>query len=139
MAVQSIRAPVQVGDVAGDHLLVASRQMSLGEMNGVGKLNHLPQEIGTRAEALDDTWYLLSSRAGTPEIVGGGGFSSGLCIFNNANFGRVQRLARLRCCGQTGCVVVRHDKFFPLNPLWPSRTEVQKVKSQRVERTIVQK
>ena len=35
MAVQSIRAPVQIGDVAGDHLLVPAREMAFGEMNRV--------------------------------------------------------------------------------------------------------
>lgn len=35
MAVQSIRTAVQVGDVAGDHLLVAALEMPLGEVHRV--------------------------------------------------------------------------------------------------------
>src|SRR5271165_38771 len=59
MAVQSIRAPVKVGDVAGDHLLVAAVQMAFGKMNGVGELDDLAQKVSTRAETLDDPWHLL--------------------------------------------------------------------------------
>ena len=35
MAVQSIRTPVQIRDVASDHLFVAARKMPFGEMDGV--------------------------------------------------------------------------------------------------------
>src|SRR5215469_879562 len=58
VAVESIRAAVQVGDVAGDHLLMAPDQVTFGEMNAVGKIDDLPQEIGPRAEALNDARYL---------------------------------------------------------------------------------
>jgi hypothetical protein len=61
MAVQSIRAPVQVGDMTCNHLLVAAREMAFAEMNSVGNLKHLPQEIRARAEAFDDSWNLLAS------------------------------------------------------------------------------
>lgn len=61
MAVQSIWAPVQIGDITGDHLLVPSRKVAFGEMNSIRKLNHLPQEIGARAEAFDDPGHLLSA------------------------------------------------------------------------------
>jgi hypothetical protein len=33
--VQSIRAPVEVGDVAGDHFLLAALEMPFGEMDGI--------------------------------------------------------------------------------------------------------
>jgi hypothetical protein len=35
VAVQSIRTPVQVGDVAGDHFLEAAREMAFGEVNRI--------------------------------------------------------------------------------------------------------
>jgi hypothetical protein len=35
VAVQSIWAPVQVRNVAGDHLLVAAREVTFGEMNRI--------------------------------------------------------------------------------------------------------
>ncbi len=54
MTVQSIRAPIQIGNVAGDHLFVPPRKMSFGKMNGVGEFNHLSQKIWADAETLDD-------------------------------------------------------------------------------------
>src|SRR5271165_2501669 len=71
VAVQSIRTAVQVGDIAGDHLLVAALQMSLGKMNGVGEVHHLPEKVGPRAETLDDAGNLRPSRARTPVVVSG--------------------------------------------------------------------
>ena len=59
MAVQSIWTSVQVRNVAGDHLLVTSREMAFGEVDGVRKLDHLPQEIRTRAETLNYAGHLL--------------------------------------------------------------------------------
>ena len=44
MTVQSIGTAVEVGNIAGDHLLVAAGKMALGEMYGVGKLHDLAQE-----------------------------------------------------------------------------------------------
>jgi hypothetical protein len=88
MAVQSIRAPVQVGDVTRNHLLVAAREMAFGEMNGVGKLEHLPQEIRACAEALDNSRNLLASRTGAPVIVGSGYFAGGIGVLDDPDFGR---------------------------------------------------
>ena len=56
-------------------------------MNGIRELNYLPQEIGPRAETFNDTWDLLPSRTGTPEVVGRGGISSGIGVFNDPDFG----------------------------------------------------
>jgi hypothetical protein len=61
MAVQSIRTPVQVGDVARDHLLVAPRKVPFGKMHGIRKFDNLPKKVGTRTEALDDSRHLLPS------------------------------------------------------------------------------
>ena len=61
MAVQSIWAPVQVGNVAGDHLLMTPREMAFGEMNRIRELNYLLQEIRPCAETLDDAGDLLPS------------------------------------------------------------------------------
>jgi len=61
MAVQSIWTPIQVRNVASDHLLVASCKMAFREVNSVRELNHLLQEIRARAETLDDAWDLLPS------------------------------------------------------------------------------
>ena len=61
MAVQSIWTPIQVGNVAGNHLLLSTRKMAFGEVYGVRELNHLLQEVRSRAETLDDAWDLLPS------------------------------------------------------------------------------
>ncbi len=62
MAIQSIRTPVQVRDVARDHLFVATIQVAFGKMDGVGEIDHLAQEVGARAETLDDAGYLSAAR-----------------------------------------------------------------------------
>jgi len=54
VAVESIRAPVEIGDVARDHLLVAAGEMALGEVNGIRELDDLAQEVGARSETFDD-------------------------------------------------------------------------------------
>ena len=41
VAVQSIWTVVQVGNMAGNHLLVAAGEMALGKMNDIGELKYL--------------------------------------------------------------------------------------------------
>jgi hypothetical protein len=41
VAVQSIRTAIDVGDVTGDHLLVAASEMAFGEMNRIREVDHL--------------------------------------------------------------------------------------------------
>ena len=60
VAVQSIRAPVQIGDIARDHFFVASRKMPIGEMNGVGELHYLKQKVRTCPETFDNAGNFLS-------------------------------------------------------------------------------
>src|SRR5438270_462734 len=54
MAVQSIWAPIQVRNVAGDHLLMTSGEMAFGEVDRIRELNYLLQEIRPCAETLND-------------------------------------------------------------------------------------
>lgn len=61
VTVQSIRTAIQVGDIAGDHLLMAAGEMPFRKMNAIGKLDNLPQKIRARAKALDDSGNLLPS------------------------------------------------------------------------------
>src|SRR5436190_4829027 len=56
-------------------------------MNGIRELNYLPQEIRPRAKTFNDARDLLPSRTGTPEVVGCGGISRGLGVFNDPDFG----------------------------------------------------
>ena len=86
MAVESIRAAIEEGNVAGDHFLVASREMACREVNFIREFHHLTEKIGPRAETFDDAGDLLTSGASAPEIVGGSGFAGGFSVFGNANF-----------------------------------------------------
>lgn len=61
MAVQSIRTPIQVGDVAGDQFLVAAGEKPLGEVNRVREVFDLTKKIGPRAEAFEYAWNLCVS------------------------------------------------------------------------------
>ena len=45
VTVESIRTAVEIRDITGDHLLVPALKMALGEMNGIGEVHHLTQEI----------------------------------------------------------------------------------------------
>ena len=87
MTVQSIRAPVQVGHITRDHFFVPPRKMSFREMNGVGEFNYLAQEVWTRPETLDDPRNFLSSRTGSPEIVGRGRLAGGVGVLGNPDLG----------------------------------------------------
>ena len=86
MAVQSIWAPVQVGNVAGNHLLMPSREMAFGEVDRIRELNNLLQEIRPCAETLDDARDLLPSRPDSPEVISGRGGSSRFCVFYDFDF-----------------------------------------------------
>ena len=85
VAVESIGTAVQVADVTGDHLFVAALQVPLGEMNGVGEVDYLPQKIRTSAEALYDAGHLRTPRTCAPIIVGGKCFARGVGVFDDAN------------------------------------------------------
>ena len=87
MAVQSIWTPVQIRNIAGDHLLMPSREMAFGEVDGIGELNYLLEEIRSCAETLDNARDLLPSRSCSPKIVSSGGFAGGLSIFNDSDLG----------------------------------------------------
>ena len=86
VAVQSIRAAIQEGDITGDHFLVAAGEMAFGEVDLIREFYDLAKEIGTRAETLDDAGDLLASGAGAPEIVSGGEVAGGFGVFGDANF-----------------------------------------------------
>jgi hypothetical protein len=100
VAVQSIRAAVEVGDVARNHLLVPPRQVSLGKMNRVRKLDYLTEKVWPRAEALDDAGNLFAPRGGAPEIVRGGDVGGRRGVFRDANFCGVFSVQRFYLLGQ---------------------------------------
>ena len=103
VAVQSIRTTVQVRDVAGNHLFVTPREMSLRKMNRVGELNYLAQKVGPCSEAFDNPRDLASPRASTPEIISRCDFTPGLSIFDDRDLG--YRLCLLRAFGAFGSLL----------------------------------
>ena len=87
MAVQSIGTAIEIGDVAGNHLLVAAGEMAFGEVDGVGEFDDLAEEVRAGAKTLDDAGDLFASGASAPEVVGGGGFAGGFVVFCDADLG----------------------------------------------------
>jgi hypothetical protein len=87
VAIQSIWAAIEEGDVAGDHLLGTAVEVAFGEMDRVGELDDLAEEIGTCAEAFDDSGDLLAAGTCAPVVVGGGGIAGGGGIFGDFDLG----------------------------------------------------
>jgi hypothetical protein len=83
MAIQSIRAPVQIGHVAGNHFFVAAREVPLREVDRVSKLDHLAQKVRPRSETLDDARYSLSSRTRPPDVIRCRRFACGFGILDD--------------------------------------------------------
>jgi hypothetical protein len=86
MAVESIWTPVQIRNVAGDHLFVSPGKMPFREMNGVSQFNDATQKVRPGSEALDDPRNLLSTRPRSPKVVSRGRFSGGFRVFNDPDF-----------------------------------------------------
>jgi hypothetical protein len=63
--------------------------MTVGKMNRVAEFDHVAQEVGSVAEALQNAGYFLSARLGTPFVVDRGHFASGVAIFDELDFGFV--------------------------------------------------
>lgn len=124
MAVQSIRTAVQIGDVTGDHLLVAAREMAFGKVDGIRKLDDLSQKIGPHAKAFDDAGDLFPPRASAPEIIGCGSFSCSFRIFDDFDFcGGAWRFLQSFC--QIGVFRVTRHMIFGISCCHPN--EVQKL------------
>jgi hypothetical protein len=61
MRVQSIGAAIQPRYPARDRFLGSAVEMTLGEMNRVAELHHLPQKVGSVAETFQNTGHLLAA------------------------------------------------------------------------------
>ena len=83
MAIQSIRTSIEIRDIAGDHLLVPASQVPFGEMDGIGEIDDLAQEVGARAKALNDARDLSPAGARAPVVVGGERATGGFGVFGN--------------------------------------------------------
>src|SRR6266567_740233 len=89
MGVQSIRTAIEPRNPARNCLLGPSVQMSVGKVNRIAEFDHVAQEVGAVAEALQNAGHLLSARLGTPFVVDRGHFASGVAIFDQLDFGFV--------------------------------------------------
>ena len=85
MRVQSIRAAVQVGHIAGNRLFCLAVKMALRKMYAVAEGHYLAQEIRAMAEALQYPRYLLSARVRAPFIINFREFTGGICVFNKVD------------------------------------------------------
>ena len=54
VAPDSVGAPIERRDVGGDHLLGAACEVAVGEVDMVGELDHVLEEVRPGAEALED-------------------------------------------------------------------------------------
>lgn len=89
MRVQSIRAAIEPRDPARNRFLGSSVQMTVGKMNRVAEFDHVAQEVGAVAEALQNAGHFLPARLGSPFVVDRGHFASGVAIFDELDFGFV--------------------------------------------------
>jgi hypothetical protein len=87
VAVQSIRAAVEIGDPACDGLLLPPIQVPFGKMHGVTEAQDLAKKIRTMTEALQDAGHLLPAGLLAPFIVHGCYFASRVCILNEVDLG----------------------------------------------------
>jgi hypothetical protein len=87
MAVQSIRTPVQVRHIAGNQFFMTPSEVAFREMDGVRELDYLTQEVGTRAEAFDNTWDLRPPGSFPPEVISFCSCAGRVGIFGNSDFG----------------------------------------------------
>lgn len=73
--------------MAGNHFLMAPGEVAFRKVDGIGKLNDLPQKVRTSAKALEDPRHLFTARPPAPVIVSGGGVAGSFRIFNDSNLG----------------------------------------------------
>lgn len=85
MRVQSIRAAVEVRNVAGDRLLRAAVKVPFGKVDGVAEIHDLAQEVGPVAEAFENAWHVLSSGVLAPLLIDVRDFANGVGIFDEAD------------------------------------------------------
>ena len=84
MRVQSIRASIQVGHIAGNRLFCLAVKMALRKMYAVAEGHYLAQEIRAMAEALQYPRHLLP-RVRAPFIIDLREFTGGIGVFNKVD------------------------------------------------------
>ncbi len=96
MRVQSIGTAIKVRDVTCDCLFNASREVTLREVHGVAELHHLSKEIGTVAEAFEDSGHLLASGVRAPLVIDGRNFAGRICVLDETYFAQDLLLCEFR-------------------------------------------
>src|SRR6185437_9426135 len=94
MRVQSIRTAIQVRDPGRNGFLCAAIEMSLGKVDAVAEGDHVAQEVGAVAEALEDPRHALAARLGAPLVIHSGHFTGGIAVFDDRNLELVFRHGR---------------------------------------------
>lgn len=89
MRVQSIRTAIEPGNPAGNRFFGSSREMALGEMNGIAEPHDVPKKVWTVTKALQDPWDLLATRFDAPLVIDLSHFACGLGILDEFDFGIV--------------------------------------------------
>ena len=85
MRVQSIRTPVEVGDIARDRLLDTAREVSFREVDRVAELHDLAEKVGPVTEAFEYAWHLLTAGVGTPLVIHLGDFTGCIRVFDECD------------------------------------------------------
>ena len=133
VAVQSIGTSIERRDVAGDHLLVPAREVPFGEMDGVGEIDDLAQEVGARTKTLDNARDLLPAGACAPVVVGGERATGGFGVFGNFDLRGTWRgwSVGLQVLGfavfviprhALSCILVLYSGFYSIREVGEERT-----------------
>lgn len=69
MRVQSIRATIQIGHIAGNRFFCLAVKMTFRKMHAIAECHYLPQEIRAMAEALEDSRHFLPARMRAPFVI----------------------------------------------------------------------
>lgn len=85
MRVQSIRAAIQVGHIAGNRLFCLAVKMALRKMHAIAEGHYLAQEIRAMAEALQYPRHLLPARVRAPFVIDLREFAGRVCVFDEVD------------------------------------------------------
>lgn len=86
MRVQSIRATIQVGHIAGNRLFCLAVKMALGKMHVIAERHYLSQEIRAMTEALQYSRHLLPPRVPAPFVIDFRKLTGRIRVFNKIDF-----------------------------------------------------
>src|SRR5437667_12163213 len=86
MAVEAVIAIIEIRRVSTDHFFMKAGEVSVGKLNGVGKIDGLFQEVWTSSEGFEDPGNLFASRTLAPVLVGFSYVACGFSVFDDFDF-----------------------------------------------------